>query len=311
MRNKVKINEMEWTEVIKGEVSFVEPMRNHTSLRIGGHADIFVMPEDLQSLEKIIVFTREREIPLFPFGGGTNVLVKDGGIEGVVISLKSFRKIEVLREEDGYVYLSVEAGVPLQRLLNFSKERGYSGIEGLAGIPGTVGGAICGNAGSFGYEMKDVFVSAMIMNSEGKERKFLAEEIDFGYRESGFLPGELILSAEIRLKEERREYVSAKVAEFLKMKLERQPVSELTAGCVFKNPQGLSAGRLIEDIGFKGMRIGDIEISKRHGNFFVNKGKASASDFLKLMEEVVKGVKASFGIILEPEIKIIGRDEVN
>lgn len=294
--------------VFEGKIRFMEPMRNHTSLRIGGPADVFTIPQSIVSIRDITAILKERHIPFSPLGGGTNILVKDGGIEGVVISFKSFKRIEVIREDDKYVDLSVEAGTPLQGLVNFSKWNGYSGIEGLAGIPGSVGGAVCGNAGSFGYEIKDVLVSVAVMDAEGKLNIRRAKDFGFGYRKSNISQNEMILSADIRLLKGKKEDVSATIEYFLKEKRKRQPISAPSAGCVFKNPDGLSAGRLIDEAGCKGMRIGDIEVSNLHANFFINKGEAKASDFIRLMEKVALRVKEKFGIVLEPEIRIIGKD---
>jgi UDP-N-acetylmuramate dehydrogenase len=297
--------------LFEGEVKFREPMRNHTSLRIGGPADIFAMPQDLSSLKNMHINLRRNKIPFFPLGGGTNILVRDGGIEGAVISLRSFRRTGVLSKDNKYAYLFAEAGTLLQRIVNFSKENGYSGVEGLAGIPGTLGGAIFGNAGAFGYEMKDVLVLVEVMDIEGRIKKFNAEEINFGYRSSSISQNELILGAKIKLKKDEKEEVSAKVDDFLEKKREKQPLWEPSAGCVFKNPAGLSAGKLIDEAGCKGIRIGDVEVSSIHANFFINKGEAKASDFIRLMEEVAHRVKERFGAVLEPEIKIVGRDNVN
>jgi len=294
--------------LFEGKVSFMEPMSNHTSLRIGGPADVFVMPQNLLSLKNMHAHLKRSQIPFFPLGGGTNILVRDGGIDGVVISFRSFKKIEVLSDDNTYVDVFVEVGTLLQRLVNFSRENGYAGLEGLAGIPGSVGGAICGNAGAFGYEMKDVLTSVVIMDAKGVIERFKAEEIDFGYRSSSILPDELLLSAEIKLKKDTKEEVSAKTENFLRMKREKQPLWEPSAGSVFKNPPGLFAGKLIDEAGFKGMRIGDVEVSSIHANFFVNKGRATASDFIRLMEKVAHKVKERFGVMLELEIKIVGRE---
>src|SRR4030067_1681251 len=171
----------EWKNIFsekffKGEVRFMEPMIKHTSLRMGGPAEIFVIPQDIPSLRNMLVAFKRKEIPFLPIGNGTNVLVRDGGIEGAVISLRSFRKIEIISEDEGIVNVYVEAGTPLQRLFYLSYEKGYSGIEGLAGIPGSVGGAISGNAGAFGYEMKDVLGSVSIMDAEGRIRKVKRSE---------------------------------------------------------------------------------------------------------------------------------------
>jgi len=310
---KSQVTDMKYKEMIseipfKGEVRFMEPVMNHTSLRIGGPADVFLIPQDVLSLRNMLVYVKRKGIPFFPLGRGTNVLVKDGGIEGVVILLKSFKGIEVLGEEGDYVNVYVEAGTPLQGLVNFAKDKGYSGIEGLAGIPGSFGGAVCGNAGAFGYEMKDVIRSVSIIDVEGKIKTMKAEDLEFGYRSSSISPNELLLAAEIRLRKDRKEDVSTRIRDFIKKKWESQPISEPSAGCVFKNPPGLSAGKMIDEAGCKGMRIGHVEVSNIHANFFINKGRAKASDFIRLMEEVTQRVKERFGIILEPEIKIVGRD---
>jgi UDP-N-acetylmuramate dehydrogenase len=292
-----------------GDVKFMEPMVQHTSLRIGGHADLFVIPRNLPSLKNILVILNRKKIPFLIIGGGTNILIKDGGIEGVVISLTSFRKIETVSEKQQNIRVNVEAGTPLQRLVNFSKERGYSGIEGLAGIPGSVGGAICGNAGAFGCEMKDVIISVSMMDTEGNIRSLTAENIDFGYRRSDISSAGPLLSADILLTKDTKENVSAKIEGFLRRKWECQPLSERSAGCVFKNPPGSSAGKLIDEVGCKGMRIGDVEVSSIHANFFINKGKAKASDFIRLMEAVRSRVMETFHVGLEPEIRIVGKDE--
>ena len=194
----------------QGEALFMEPMKNHTSLKIGGPADIFAVPQDMASLADLHRLLKKGGVPVFPIGGGTNMLVKDGGIEGCVISLRSFRRIGVLHRNETNVSLVVEAGTPLQRLVHYAAENGYSGIEGLAGIPGSVGGAICGNSGSFGYEMKDVLVSIEIMDSAGRIERINAEGIQFGYRRSAIPPDAFILNAEIKLGIQTKEEVIRK-----------------------------------------------------------------------------------------------------
>jgi UDP-N-acetylmuramate dehydrogenase len=305
---KQKFKEIFSGGLFEGEVTFGEPMSDHTSLRIGGPADIFAVPRTLVSLMNMHSHFNRKRIPCFPLGGGTNVLIGDGGIEGAVISLRSFRRIGVLSRDSTCVYLNVEAGTLLQGLVRYTKENGYSGIEGLAGIPGTVGGAICGNAGAFGCEMKDVLVSVGIMDAGGKTKKIAAEEITFGYRSSGIMTGELILDADIKLRVDTREAVAARIDGFLREKRKKQPLWEHSAGCVFKNPPGLSAGKLIDETGCKGMKIGDVEVSTLHANFFVNRGRALAADFFALMNEVARRVRERFGVTLEPEIRIVGRN---
>lgn len=307
MKN-IDLKVLKQKDFFKGELKFNEMMSRHTSLKIGGPADIYAIPQDLISLRELLVELKRAQLPFYPLGGGTNLLIKDGGIQGAIVSLRFFRRIGILREDGIYIYLNIEAGAPLQRLVTMSAERGLTGVEGLVGIPGTAGGAICGNSGAFGYEMKDVVISADIMNDEGEITTYKAEDLQFKYRSSGVLPTSLIISAEIKLKKAEVNSVSAKIEEFLKTKREKQPIWEVSAGCVFKNPPGLSAGKLIDDAGCKGMRVGDVEVSNVHANFFINKGRAKASDFIKLMQKVSDTVRKKTKIILEPEIKIIGRD---
>jgi len=296
--------------LFEGEIKFMEPMSSHTSLRIGGNADIYALPADIPSLIGILINLKNNGIPFFALGGGTNILVRDNGIEGAVISLKSFKNITKIKEDGDSVIIYAGSGVLLQRFVNYCKENGYKGIEELAGIPGTIGGAIYGNAGSFGLEIKDVLYSIDIMNEAGLIKRFTPDSLNFGYRTSGISSGNIIIGAEIKLKKGDKKEIAEKIGDFLKIKKEKQPIWEPSAGCVFKNPPGLYAGRLIEEAGCKGLRVGDVEVSNLHANFFINKGRAKADDFLKLMEIVLYRVKRKTGIILEPEIKIIGRDEI-
>ncbi len=305
------LEEKEWQETFRGgfqgEVGFRVSMKDRTSLSIGGEADVLAAPEDPLSLRNLIAVLSREGIPFFPLGGGSNILVSDKGIEGVVVSLRGFRRIEVLTEKKDGVELFVESATPLQNLVNFCREKGYSGIEGLAGIPGTVGGAICGNAGSYGCEIKDVVGSVAIMDSDAKLERFRAEGLGFGYRTSDISPSDIVLSANIRLRRDDREAVSSRTEGFLREKIKSQPISERSAGCVFRNPEGTSAGKLMDEAGCKGMRVGDIEVSPVHANFFVNRGEGTAADYVNLMHEVAAVVQKRFGISLEPEIKIVGR----
>jgi len=294
-----------------GVVRFAEPMRKHSSLKIGGPADIFVMPKDPTSLKELLITLKREGIPYLPLGGGTNVLIKDEGISGAVISLKSLKSIEVLNEYEASVHINAEAGVPLRKLVAYAREKGFSGLEWLAGIPGLLGGAICGNAGAFGAEMKDVILSVWLMDANGTLNRLRSEDIRFGYRTSGISLKDVIVAGELRLGKDRREGIASRIQQFMREKRERQPISESSAGCVFKNPPGMAAGKLIDEAGCKGMSRGDIEVSMVHANFFINRGHGTSSDFLRLMGEVSGRVKERFGIILEPEIKIIGRERGN
>lgn len=297
----------------RGEVKFNEPLSGHTSLRIGGPAQVLVFPEDVVSLKNVLIMAKEQGIQVFIIGAGTNLLVRDSGIKGIVISLKELRKIAVIQPQrrktllgsTESVTLFVEAGVPLRELINFTKENGYSGIEELAGIPGTLGGAIYMNAGSFGREIKDVLAGIAVMNMDGKITVLEKGELKFSYRGCSIPEDSVILSANIVLKKDSPQDVGKHIKGFLGKRMNTQPVGEHSAGCVFKNPEGDSAGRLIDMAGCKGMRIGDVEVSSLHGNFFINRGRATSEDFIKLMEAVLAKVKEHSGIALEPEIRII------
>ncbi|MGE5299999.1 MAG: UDP-N-acetylmuramate dehydrogenase [Acidobacteriota bacterium] len=308
----MRLSEQEWVEIFKGiyqgEVGFDIPMKEYTNLLIGGPADVFLRPEDPLSIRNLMVTLKKKNVPFFTLGGGTNVLVRDGGIEGVVLSLKEFRRIEVLKEAENYAELFVEAGVPLQKLVNFCKERGYAGVEGLTGIPGSVGGAICGNAGSYGCEMKDTLVSVAIMDASGRLDRFKAEGLGFGYRRSGIVPTDIVLSANIKLGRDEKEAVAVRTENFFTEKKQTQPIAQRSAGCVFKNPEGASAGRLIDEAGCKGLKVGGVEVSPVHANFFVNTGAGTASDYLELMDRVSSAVHKRFGLALEPEVRVVGRE---
>lgn len=292
---------------IKAGLKFVEPMKAHTSLGIGGPADVFITPEDPGALSHVIRVSRQSGIPVVTVGGGTNLLVGDRGIEGVVVCMAAFKDMDVREDSDGAI-VRAGAGLRLQRLVDLSKNNGLTGIEGLAGIPGQVGGAIAGNSGAFGFEIKDTVLNITLMDPEGKIRTVDKGQINFGYRKTDIPEAAVILSAELRLGKNNPQAVSERINGFLKEKKTGQPLGQRSAGCVFKNPGDRSAGRLIDEAGCKGMRVGGIEVSSVHANFFVNTGEGSADDFLRLMDKVSQAVKAAFNIVLEPEIKIIGKE---
>lgn len=290
-----------------GDIKFDEPMSNHTSLKIGGPVNTMVFPADPVSLKRVLTAADSENIPVFFFGAGTNLLVGDGRFEGVAISLKNFHDIELTRDvDDKKVVLYVGSGVSLPKLMSVARKNGYSGLEPLAGIPGCVGGAVYMNAGSFGTEMKDVIVSVALMNVKGEITIVNADELSFTYRSSGIPDHSVILSANIRLAKDDPAEVGKRMKEYMKRKKTAQPLGEFSAGCVFKNPEKDSAGRLIDASGCKGMRIGDIEVSTMHANYFINKGNGTCKDFVALMDKVRAKVKKHSGIKLEPEVRIIG-----
>ncbi len=285
------------------DMRFNEPMSMHTSLKIGGPADVVLFPDESSLPELIKTLTKEG-IPYIVIGGGTNILVKDKGIDGAVIFTSKMNNIGQKTDTE---YIYVQSGCSLQKVINLCIEHGLSGMEGLAGIPGSVGGAVAGNAGSFGCEIKDVIKSISLLMPDGSQKELLAKDIVFEYRKAYVPSGSIILSAVLSLKKDEPFEIKKRFIEFINEKKSRQPVSKPSAGCVFKNQKDIAAGKLIDDAGCKGIRVGDIEVSEMHANFFINTGKGTTDDFLKLMDIVGKKVKDRFGIVLEPEIRILGR----
>lgn len=281
-----------------------EPMSAHTSLRIGGLSDIVIFPaeEDIQDVVRLL--TREG-IPYLAVGKCTNFLVKDGGIEGAVIFTDRMNKIIDITDEG---CITVQSGCPLQKVISLCAELGFHGMEGLTGIPGSVGGAIAGNAGSFGYEIKDVVEQINILTPDADIRKISKKDANFKYRGSNLPAGSIIMSCRFSLKKDDPNTVKKRIREFLNEKRMKQPLNLPSAGCVFKNPDGVSAGKLIDEAGCKGMRVGGVIVSKLHANYFINSDGGTSSDFLKLMEIVINTVNVKFGVLLEPEIKIVGRN---
>ncbi|HXX57222.1 MAG TPA: UDP-N-acetylmuramate dehydrogenase [Thermodesulfovibrionales bacterium] len=291
----------------KGDVLFDEPMKNRTTLRIGGPADAFAIPDDPTSLKYLLAGAAARGFPIMPVGGGSNLLVRDGGIAGIVLSVGAMDRITIIEEKDEGIRLFVQAGSPLQKLVHFAKEQGCRGIEGLAGIPGSVGGAVKGNAGSFGYAAADVIESVTVINREGRLVVLKREELRFGYRSADIPDDGIVLSANVRLEKDDPSAVAERMKGFLREKREKQPLSAWSAGCVFRNPEGAAAGKLIDEARCKGMKRGGIEVSALHANFFINRGDGTAADFLALMEDVRERVKRVFGTELELEMRIAGR----
>jgi UDP-N-acetylmuramate dehydrogenase len=291
----------------RGEIMRDEPMSRHTSLRIGGPVDVMVFPEDPGSLRNAVIAAGEEGVPCFIFGGGTNLLVGDGGLNGVAMSLREFRNIDRVRwSDDRKACLFVGAGVPMTHLLNHIKKDGYSGVEALAGIPGLFGGAVYMNAGSFGTEIKDVIVSVAVMNRRGKIVILEKEDLKFSYRSSNIADDLIIMSANILLMRDDAGAVEGRIRDFLRKRGKSQPLGKSSAGCVFRNPEGYAAGRLIEEAGCKGMNVGDVEVSTVHANYFINRGKATCREFMHLMDDVRTRVREMCGILLEPEIKVAG-----
>jgi UDP-N-acetylmuramate dehydrogenase len=296
----------------KGEIRRDEPLSRHTSYAIGGPADILAWPADREDLRLLLQAIKARKLRYFVLGGGTNLLVRDGGFRGVMISLQRMHTIKIEREYrsigGSFVVVYAEAGASLAKLLSFAVEHGLTGLEFAAGIPGTVGGAVCMNAGTSLGEIGDVVESVTLISPDGELGTRSAEEMEFGYRTASVPEGHLVLEVRLVLRRDDKEKIKARLKELLETRKQRQPWGFPNAGSVFKNPQEESAGMLIESAELKGRMVGGAQVSVKHANVIVNTGKARAADVLELMEIVKEKVLEVSGVRLEPEIKIIGED---
>lgn len=291
------------SERLKGEILRDEPMARHTSLKVGGPADFFVIPADLGDLETLLALLAETATPNFVVGGGYNLLVLDGGIRGVVVSLERFRELTHL--SGGKV--SVGAGVTNQMLVGNLKERGLGGLEFLCGIPGTIGGALAMNAGAQGGAILE-HVEELITLRDGTFRQVRRDELEYGYRYLRLASGEIIAGATFRLEPDDSEKIGDRIAGYLAHRAESQKVGYPNAGSFFKNPEGGAAWRLIDGAGLRGTRIGGAQVSEVHANFLINRGDATAADFLALSALIKDEVRRNTGISLEEEVRIIGEE---
>ena len=295
--------------MIKGEILYSVPMSAYTSFRVGGRVDYLAFPSDIQDLQEVLRRCNQQGVRYFVLGNGTNLLVRDGGIRGMAISLsRGFLRVEEVGGGPGENLILAEAGGPLGKLVEFSSEKGLTGLEFAAGIPGTVGGAIFMNAGAFKEEMKGVLHSVRLMDPEGNISEKGKNELRFSYRSLEVEKGAVILGAQFSLRPENGQRVKAKVEENIRWRKTKQPWDLPSAGSVFKNPVQGPAGRFVEEAGLKGSRIGDAQVSEQHANFIVNRGKARARDILTLVEIIREKVFQEKGVRLEMEIQVVGED---
>ncbi len=286
-------------------VLFDVPMSQYTTLRIGGNVEALYKARDLNALREMKAFLMDEGIPYLVTGRGSNLLVRDGGLKGVAIILEgSFAVVNNTPMAEPYIVAG--AGMPLYKLIDFCIENGLSGAEFLAGIPGTVGGGVAMNAGSWGQEIKGVINEVTILTGRGIVEKRDSGRLKFTYRGLELNAGEIILNAMLSLKFDRPALIRKKVVSNMKRRKERFPFDMPSAGSIFKNPRGDYAGRLIEAVGLKGKTIGGAMISAKHANVIVNKDKASSSDILSLMDLAAGKVREMFNIQLSPEIKVVG-----
>lgn len=280
-----------------------ESMKKHTTFRIGGPADVFAVPDTEEKAARIISICRENHVPFYVLGNGSNLLVSDEGYRGVIVQI--YKNLSGITAEGDI--LTVQAGAMLSVAAKRALALSLTGLEFASGIPGTVGGAVMMNAGAYGGEMKDVILSATVLEQDGTVREVSAEELEFGYRKSAVLKyGWIVLGAKFRLRPGNAEEIRARMEELKEMRVSKQPLDLPSAGSTFKRPEGYFAGKLIMDAGLRGFTVGGAQVSKKHCGFVVNTGNATAADVRRLIAEVSERVEKQFGVRLEPEIRMLG-----
>lgn len=289
------------TAGLAGEVRFNVPLKEWTSFRIGGPADVLVVPHDVDDLCRLLRQARAAKAPLFVMGG-TNVLIRDGGIRGIVVSLSKLKAI--VDESDSVIY--AEGGVTMPVLLQHSISRSLSGLEWAAGIPGTVAGCVVMNAGTRLGEMKNAVKAVRLVSPSGRLKDVPASAISFSYRRAR-VPRGIVAGVWLQLTPGPKDKIQTIVKDYLRYRKDTQPLVMPNAGCAFKNPQPAAAGQLIEAAGLKGFRIGDAQVSEKHANFIVNRGEARADDVMELIAQVRRTVEKQTGVKLQLELKVVGQ----
>ena len=280
-----------------------EAMSQHTTFKIGGPADYFLMPDKGEDVGRVIKICKEKEIPYFILGNGSNLLVGDGGYRGAVIQI--YRNMSSVTVEGNEI--TAQAGALLSAVAAAAKNASLTGFEFAGGIPGTIGGAVVMNAGAYGGEMKDVLTEVTVMNAEGDIFTLPTEELEFGYRTSLIKTAAyIVLEAKIRLKEGDPEVIRETMKDLTIRRTTKQPLEYPSAGSTFKRPEGYFAGKLIMDSGLAGYQVGGAQVSEKHCGFVINAGDATARDVRTLMDNVRDIVYKKYGVTLEPEVKFLG-----
>lgn len=282
---------------------FDEQMSQHTTFRIGGPADVFVMPENYEQIREVLRLCKEEKLPFFVLGNGSNLLVSDSGYRGVIIQMD--RNMEEIRLDGEEIHAC--AGALLSSVAVAARNASLTGFEFAGGIPGTIGGAAVMNAGAYGGELKDVLKEVTVMTREGEILTIPAEKMEMGYRTSIIkTAGYLVLEAVISLKKGDEEAIRATMKDLSERRTEKQPLDYPSAGSTFKRPEGYFAGKLIMDSGLRGYRAGGAQVSEKHCGFVINAGGATAEDVRSLMDHVIQVVREKYGVTLEPEVKFLG-----
>ena len=292
----------------RGQLLFDEPMSAHTSIGVGGKADCLVYPGSAVEVGVIVAYLKSTGIRFLPVGNCTNLIVRDGGYRGVIINLSNLRGLGLDENTEGQVTLTVEAGTALTDIVHVLVEESLTGMEFCAGIPGSIGGAIRMNAGAYGRSMQDVVTKISLVNGLGQLKDVARGDLQFEYRNLDLPEGAVIIKGEFSLYKGTRETIQKTISDIRKDRKRKHPLQYPNAGSIFKNPAGMPAGQIIDELGLKGRRIGGAEISELHGNFIVNTGGATASDILALMALIQERSLALKGITLIPEVKVVGED---
>ena len=298
-----KVIEKFWNLLGKDRLLVDEPMKRHTTFRIGGPADFFLLPSTVDEVRGILEICREEELPYFILGNGSNLLVSDKGYRGVIIQLyRNFSNISVEGNE-----ICASSGALLSQIAAAARNASLTGFEFAGGIPGTLGGAVFMNAGAYGGELKDVLKEAVVMTEQGEILTLPVEKLDMGYRTSRIKKaGYLVLEARLVLEQGDMDKIRDITKDLTEKRVSKQPLEYPSAGSTFKRPEGYFAGKLIMDAGLRGYQVGDAQVSEKHCGFVINKGNATAADVLTLIENVREKVQEQFGVTLEPEVKFLG-----
>jgi len=303
--NKFKEFSKKLTNIVDSkDIQIDEPMKNHTSFKVGGPVDILVNPENYKQVVDIINLCKEDNVPYYIIGNGTNLLIKDGGIRGVVIKLCKLNEITL--EQDRLI---AKSGALLKDVSDIALKQGLTGFEFACGIPGSIGGAVAMNAGAYNGEISNVIENAKVIDNDGKIRVLNKDELELGYRMSSILKhGYTVIEVTFKLQKGEQEKIKGRIEDLSKRRSDRQPLEYPSAGSTFKRPEGYFAAKLIEDSGLKGVKVGGAEVSQKHSGFIINKGDATAKDILDLIKLVQNTVKDKFNVDLFTEVRIIGED---
>lgn len=289
--------------LLEGRALLDEPMKNHTTFRVGGPADYYIIPATREELRDSLTLCKEHGVPYYIVGNGSNLLVADRGYRGAIIQI--FQEMNGITVADNI--LTVQAGAVLSAVASRALLAGLTGFEFASGIPGTLGGACVMNAGAYGGEMKDVLKSVTVLDQDGRFLTLAKEELELGYRTSIIARRDyVVLEAEIELAPGDKEAIKSRMDELKDKRVTKQPLEYPSAGSTFKRPEGYFAGKLIQDAGLQGFQVGGAQVSEKHCGFVINRGDATAEDIMELMKQVADRVEEQAGVRLKPEVKRLG-----